>query len=83
MPAVPQSEIGATFLACQFQKTGEKCGEIVVHIFTDFRPFISREDGRKEFHANSSTQQDPQNFTGLAPKVLHWDTLGESCLQNA
>ena len=51
VPAIPQSEILAKF----FEEIGEKCGEILAKFFADFRPSISRENGRKKFHEKSST----------------------------
>ena len=51
MPAIPQSEVLAKFL----QEIGEKCGENLAKFFADFRPSISRENGRKKFHEKSST----------------------------
>ena len=51
VPAIPQSEVLAKFL----QEIGEKCGEILAKMFADFRPSISRENGRKSFHEKSST----------------------------
>ena len=51
MPAIPQSEVLAKF----FEEIGEKCGEILAKFFADFRPSISRENGRKKFHEKSST----------------------------
>ena len=51
VPAIPQSEVLAKF----FEEIGEKCGEILVKFFAEFRPSISRENGRKTFHEKSST----------------------------
>ena len=51
VPAIPQSEVLANFL----QEIGEKCGEILAKFFADFRPSISRENGRKKAHEKSST----------------------------
>ena len=51
VPAIPQSEVLAKF----FEEIGEKCGEILAKFFADFRPSISRENGRKKFHEKSST----------------------------
>ena len=51
VPAISQSEVLAKF----FEEIGEKCGEILAKFFADFRPSISRETGRKEFHEKSST----------------------------
>ena len=51
MPAIPQSEV----LAKVFEEIGERCGEILAKFFADFRPSISRENGRKKFHEKSST----------------------------
>ena len=51
VPAIPQSEVLAKF----FEEIGEKCGEILAKVFADFRPSISRENGRKKFHEKSST----------------------------
>ena len=51
VPAIPQSEVLAIFL----QEIGEKCGEISAKFFADFRPSISRENGRKKSHEKSST----------------------------
>ena len=51
VPAVPQSEVLAKF----FEEIGEKCGEILAKFFADFRPSISRENGRKKIHEKSST----------------------------
>ena len=48
MPAIPQSEVLAKF----FEEIGEKCGEILAKFFADFRPSISRENGRKKFTKN-------------------------------
>ena len=53
MPAIPQSEVLAKF----FEELGEKCGEILAKFFADFRPSISRENGRKKFHS-----QIPRHF---------------------
>ena len=47
MPAIPQSEVLAKFF--------EEIGEILAKFFADFRPSISRENGRKKFHEKSST----------------------------
>ena len=49
--AIPQSEVLANFL----QEIGEKCGEISAKFFADFRPSISRENGRKKSYEKSST----------------------------
>ena len=51
MPAIPQSEVLAKF----FEEVGEKCGEILAKFFADFRPSISKENGRKKIHEKSST----------------------------
>ena len=51
VPATPQSEVLAKF----FEEIGEKCGEILAKFFADFRPSISRENGRKNIHEKSST----------------------------
>ena len=51
VPAIPQSEVLAKF----FEEIVEKCGEILAKFFADFRPSISRENGRKKFHEKSST----------------------------
>ena len=51
VPAIPQSEVLAKF----FEELGEKCGEILAKCFADFRPSISRENGRKKIHEKSST----------------------------
>ena len=51
VPAIPQSEVLAKF----FEEIGEECGEILANFFADFRPSISRENGRKSFHEKSST----------------------------
>ena len=51
MPAIPQSEVLVKF----FEEIGEKCSEILAKFFADFRPSISRENGRKKFHEKSST----------------------------
>ena len=51
VPAIPQSEVLAKF----FEEIGEKCGEILAKFFADFRPSISRENGRKKFHEKSLT----------------------------
>ena len=51
VPAIPQSEVLAKF----FEEIGEKFGEILAKFFADFRPSISRENGRKKFHEKSST----------------------------
>ena len=48
---IPQSEVLAKFS----QETGEKRGEHFTKYFTDIRPSISRENGRKKVHENSST----------------------------
>ena len=37
-------------------KIGEKRGEMLAKVFTDCRPSISRESGRKKFHTSSSTR---------------------------
>ena len=68
MAVVPR-EIRVKFLACQFQKTGDKCGEILAKCFTDFRPSISRDNGGKIFHTNSSTHKDPK-FHRVWTKIL-------------
>ena len=75
MPIVPESEIQVKFLAVYFKETDEKRGEILVNIFVDFRPSISREIGRKKFRTNSSTHQDLKPHTA-EPKFFHNDTLG-------
>ena len=66
----PQSEIRVKFLACQFQKTGEKRAEY-------FRPSMPRQNCRKKFHINSSRQDlffvIPQD---LNQTFFHCDTLG-------
>ena len=51
VPAIPQSEVLAKF----FKEIGEKCGEILANFFADFRPSMSRENGRKKCHEKSST----------------------------
>ena len=51
VPAILQSEVLAKF----FEEIGGKCGEILAKFFADFRPSISRENGRKKFHEKSST----------------------------
>ena len=51
VPATPQSEVLAKF----FEEIGEKCGELLAKFFADFRPSISRENGRKKIHEKSST----------------------------
>ena len=51
VPTMPQSEVLAEF----WQEIGEKCGEMLAKFFADFRPSISRENGRKNFHKKSST----------------------------
>ena len=51
VPAIPQSEVLAKF----FEEIGEKCGEILAKFFADFRPSISRENGRTKFHEKSWT----------------------------
>ena len=51
VPAILQSEV----LAKCFEEIGEKCGKILAKFFADFRPSISRENGRKKIHEKSST----------------------------
>ena len=46
MPVIPQSEVLTKFV----QEIREKCREILANIFADFRPSISRENGRKQFN---------------------------------
>ena len=53
MPIVLQSKIQLKFLTWQFQETGEKCSEVLAKFYGDFRPSISRENGRKKFHKYS------------------------------
>ena len=49
--AFPQSEV----LEKCLQEIGEKCSDSLAKLFADFRPSISREDGRKTIHAKSPT----------------------------
>ena len=74
----PRAKFWRTFL----QGTGEKCGEILTFffIFADFRPSISRENGRKKCHENSSTS--PRNSSTSSTvhhvKFLHSCNSGSS-----
>ena len=74
MPVVTQSKIRVNFSACQFQKTGEKRGEILAKFIADFRPSISIQNSARNFtqipHIKTS------NSTGYEPKFFHCGTLG-------
>ena len=74
----PQSEIRVKVLACQFQEIGEKCGKILAkkNRFTDFRPSISRENGRKKIFTSIPPRIRTSNSTGPEPKFFHCNTLG-------
>ena len=75
MSAVPKSEIRVKFLACQFQKTVEKCGEILA-IFSQI--IVLEYPGKSA--ARNFTQIPPHtrtsNSRGREPKFFHCDTLG-------
>ena len=78
MPATPQSEVLAKF----FEEIGEKCGEILAKFFADFRPSISRENGRKKFHEKSSTFSTVHQikfFSLLRLWGPRGPTLGKNC----
>ena len=65
MPVVPQSEIRVKCLACQFQKTGEKCNELIAKVFADFVLLFPQFP--PHFRTSSST--------GPKPKLFHCNTL--------
>ena len=78
MPIVPQLEIRVKLFAVNFKETDEKCGEILVKFFFDFRPSISREIGRKTFsqipphiRTSNSTRLNLNSFTAIL-----WELVG-------
>ena len=65
VPAIPQSEV----LAKCLQEIGENCSDILANCFTDFRPSISRENGRRKNIPKNKKILDI--FHSAPNKVLH------------
>ena len=77
MPVVPQSKIRVIRLACQVQKIGGKCGEILAICFCRFSSFnFQGEYGSQEISYKFLPRIKISSYTGPEPKFFHCNTVG-------